>query len=211
MIVFTRRRRRGMKRLALAIGVIVIAAACSSTNPAGPAPIAAGNASTADAKPSTGVPRTWVAHLGGDNEVPANPSKGQGQAIFKLSEDGTTVSYRLISSNIENIVQAHIHVVTAVGDPTTLNGPISVFLYGLVAPGGGRHDGVLATGEFTAANLTNTGSTGVSTLAQLVAAMDGGKTYVNVHTSKDAITGSTGVPGDIPGGEIRGQIATAGH
>jgi hypothetical protein len=200
-----------MKRLALAIGASVIAAACSSSSPAGPGPIAAGSTSTADAKPSTGVPMNWVAHLGGDNEVPANPSKGQGQAIFKLSEDGDTISYRLISSNIENIVQAHIHVVTATGDPTTLNGPISVFLYGLVAPGGGRHNGVLAEGEFSTSNLTNQATTGVSTLAQLVAAMDAGKTYVNVHTSKDAISGSTGVPGDIPGGEIRGQISPAGH
>ena len=201
-----------MRRLALAIGVSVIAAACSSSNPAGPGPISAGSTNSADAKPSTGVPRNWVAHLVGDNEVPPNASKGQGQAIFKLSPDGQTMSYKVISSNIENIVQSHIHVVTATGDPKTLNGPISVFLFGLVPSGGGRHDGVLAEGEFTTSNLINgSGSnpTNVFTLAQLVAVMDAGKTYVNVHTN-DGLSGSNG-PGDIPGGEIRGQIETAGH
>ena len=203
-----------MKRLGLAIVASVIAAACSSSTPAGPGPIASGSASATADKPSTGVPRNWVAHLVGDNEVPSNPSKGQGQAIFKLSPDGQTMSYRVISSNINNIVQSHIHVVTAAADPTTVNGPISVFLFGLVPPGGGRHDGVLAEGEFTTANLINgaaSNPTNVFTLAQLVAVMDAGKTYVNVHTSKDAIAGSTNVPGDIPGGEIRGQIETAGH
>jgi hypothetical protein len=194
-----------MKRLALAIGASVIAAACSSSSPAGPGAIAAGSTSTADAKPSTGVPRNWVTHLGGDEEVPARPTQGQGQAKFQLSADGTVMSYRLISSNIENIRQAHIHV-GAVG----VNGPISVFLFGAVPAGGGRHNGVLADGEFSTANLINAGSTGVSTLAQLVAQMDAGNTYVNVHTDNGIAPPNQG-PGDFPGGEIRGQIQPAGH
>jgi len=198
-----------MKRLVLAIVASAIAAACSSSTPAGPGPIAAGGANATQGKPD-GVPRNWVAHLVGDNEVPPNPSKGQGQAKFQLSADGQTMSYRVISSNINNIVQSHIHVVTAAGDPTTVNGPISVFLFGVVPSGGGRHDGVLAEGEFATANLINSGTTGVSTLAQLIAAMDAGKTYVNVHTN-DGLSGPSNGPGDIPGGEIRGQIETAGH
>ncbi len=80
-----------MKRLVLAIVASVIAAACSGSTPAGPGPIAAGGANATQAKPD-GVPRNWVAHLGGDNEVPANASKGQGQAIFQLSEDGLVMS-----------------------------------------------------------------------------------------------------------------------
>jgi hypothetical protein len=201
-----------MKRLVLAIVASAIAAACSSSTPAGPGPIAAGSVSTTEQKPD-GVPKNWVAHLVGDSEVPPNPSKGQGQAKFQLSPDGQTMSYRLISSNINNIVQAHIHVVTAAGDPTTVNGPISVFLFGVVPPGGGRHDGVLAEGEFTTADLINgaaSNPTNVFTLAQLLAVMDAGKTYVNVHTS-DGLSGPSNGPGDIPGGEIRGQISSSGH
>jgi len=193
-----------MKRLVLAIVASAIAAACSSSTPAGPGPIAAGGVSGAEQKPD-GVPKNWVAHLTGDDEVPGNASKGQGQAKFQLSPDGQTMSYRLISSNIHNVVQSHIHVA-----PVGVNGSISVFLFGAVPAAGGRQDGVLAEGEFTTANLINQGTTGVSTLAQLVAAMDAGRTYVNVHTNDGVAPGNTG-PGDLGAGEIRGQIETAGH
>lgn len=193
-----------MKRLVLAIVASAIAAACSSSTPAGPGPIAAGSVSTTEQKPD-GVPKNWVAHLTGDDEVPENASKGQGQAKFQLSPDGQTMSYRLISSNIQNVVQSHIHVA-----PVGVNGSISVFLFGAVPAAGGRQDGVLAEGEFTTANLINQGLTGVSTLAQLVAAMDAGRTYVNVHTNDGVAPGNTG-PGDLGAGEIRGQIETAGH
>ncbi len=57
------------------------------------------------------------------------------------------MSYRLIASNIDNVVASHIHR-GVVGAP----GPAVVFLYGNAAPGAGRHDGVLATGTLTAAN-----------------------------------------------------------
>ena len=193
-----------MKRLALAIVASVIAAACSNSTPAGPGPIAAGSVSATEKKPD-GVPKNWVTHLGGDEEVPARPTKGQGQAIFKLNAEGTVMSFKVISSNIENVVQSHIHVGAA-----GVNGPISVFLFGVVPSGGGRTDGVLAEGEFTTANLINSGTTGVSTLAQLVAQMDAGNTYVNVHTNNGVAPTNQG-PGDFPGGEIRGQIESAGH
>ena len=63
-------------------------------------------------------------HLSGDLEVPANASAGQGQASFHLSEDGTSVDYKLNVANIENVVVAHIHM----GMPG-VNGPVGVFLY----------------------------------------------------------------------------------
>lgn len=115
------------------------------------------------------------------------------------------MSFQLISSNIDNVVQAHIHV-GAVGCQC----PISVFLYGAVASGGGPQNGLLSRGEFRTANLINAGTTGVSTLAQLVEQMDAGNTYVNVHTNDGIGSTNTG-PGDFPGGEVRGQIERAGH
>ena len=63
-------------------------------------------------------------HLSGDLEVPANASAGQGQASFHLSEDGTSVDYKLNVANIENVVVSHIHM----GMPG-VNGPVGVFLY----------------------------------------------------------------------------------
>ena len=59
-----------MKRLAMAIVASAIAAACSSSTPAGPGPIAAGNASTADAKPSTASRRTGSLILVATRKLP---------------------------------------------------------------------------------------------------------------------------------------------
>ena len=42
-------------------------------------------------------------------------------------------------------------------------------------------------------------------LASVLAAIESGNTYVNVHTNDGVAPPNTG-PGDFPGGEIRGQI-----
>jgi hypothetical protein len=138
------------------------------------------------------------AHLSGAEEVPANESLGAGQAIFEVSEDETEISYRLIASNIENVVASHIHV-GAVG----VNGPVVAFLFGNAPAGGGRTDGVLATGTITAADLV--GPLAGQPLSVLIDEIEAGNTYVNVHTNDGIAPTNTG-PGDFPGGEIRGQI-----
>jgi hypothetical protein len=142
---------------------------------------------------------TFQAHLSGGEEVPANESLAAGQAIFQVNEDETEISYRLIASNIENVVASHIHI-GAVG----VNGPVVVFLFGTAPPGGGRTDGVLATGTITAANLI--GPLAGQPLSELIDEIEAGNAYVNVHTNDGVAPTNTG-PGDFPGGEIRGQIS----
>ena len=142
--------------------------------------------------------RNFVAHLSGDEEVPSVATLAQGQAIFHLSKDGNELEYRLIVANIENVVASHIHV-----GATGVNGPVVAFLFGSVPPGGGRSDGVIATGTITAANLV--GPLAGHPLSDLIAAMRAGNTYVNVHTNDGVAPTNTG-PGDFPAGEIRGQI-----
>jgi CHRD domain len=146
-----------------------------------------------------GANRNWSTHADGSLEVPARDTQGQAQAIFNLSKDGSEIEYKLIASNIENIVQAHIHA----GIPG-VNGDIIVFLYGLVAPGGGRTNGVLSEGTFTADDFIGRFEN-VLTLDQLVEMMDSGAAYVNVHTNDGIAPTNTG-PGDFPGGEVRGDI-----
>lgn len=159
-------------------------------------PLAANaNAEVLDAK-------NFVAHLTGASEVPARDSRGVGEVKLQLTSDGTALEYRLISSNIHNVVQSHIHLA-----PAGVNGPIVVFLFGLVAPGGGRTDGVLATGTITAANFI--GPLAGHPFSDLIAAIRADTAYVNVHTN-DGVDGVNTGPGDFPGGEIRGQIRTAG-
>ncbi|HEV8599931.1 MAG TPA: CHRD domain-containing protein [Gemmatimonadales bacterium] len=144
----------------------------------------------------------FVAHTVGEEEVPPRDTPAQGQAVFRLSADGTTMSYRLTVANISNVVQAHIHLA-----PAGTNGNIVVFLYGLVAAGGGPVNGVLAEGTFTAADFINDLS-GLA-MSDLIAAIQSGGAYVNVHTNDGVAPSNTG-PGDFPGGEIRGQVG-GGH
>lgn len=142
---------------------------------------------------------TLLAHLNSDDEVPANDSLAVGNTVFHLSDDGTELDFELIVANIHNVFQAHIDLA-----PEGVNGPIVAFLYGPVASGGGRVQGTIGRATITAANLI--GPLAGHPLSDLVAAIEAGNAYVNVHTSDGDATTPPGQPGDLPGGEIRGQI-----
>jgi hypothetical protein len=154
-------------------------------------------------------------HLKGEEEVftpavvggatPAD-SRAQGQAIFRIAAADATVDFRLIASNIHNVIMAHIHC----GRPGE-NGPISIWLYPVIGPtgaplpgGAGPQDGVLASGTFSPVGIVCPASA-VGEDMPLLDAIRAGLTYVNVHTSDGVEPPDTG-PGDFPGGEIRGQL-----
>ena len=139
----------------------------------------------------------FVAPLSGDQEVPARDTRAVGVAKFKLSKDGTALEFKVNVANIDNVFASHIHC-GAVG----VNGPVGVTLFG-AAPGGGTVNGTLAEGTITAPDLGN--ACGWTDLAAVLAAIESGNTYVNVHTNDGVAPPNTG-PGDFPGGEIRGQI-----
>ena len=147
---------------------------------------------------TAGERQNYSVHLDGGTEVPANTSQGAGQAIFKLSPDGTELDYKLIVANLDNPVAAHIHLA-----PTGVNGPVVAFLFGPGAPGSGTANGVIAEGTITAANLT--GPLAGQPFSVLIEALNSGNAYVNVHTNDGVPPGGTG-PGDLPGGEIRGDF-----
>ena len=139
---------------------------------------------------AAGMNRNYSVHLQGDLEIPIRDTDAQGQAIFHLSKDGQSLSYKLIVANIENVTQAHIHL----GDPTQ-NGGIVAWLY----PSGpplqlipGRSDGILMQGTLTSASLVN--ALAGQPLSALVDRLNAGTAYVNVHTTR------------YPPGEIRGNF-----
>jgi hypothetical protein len=152
-------------------------------------------------------------HLSGGSEVPIsatgpNPSdsKAEGQAIFRVNEDGSSVDFKLIATNIDNVIMAHIHCA-----PDGVNGPIRMWLYPVIGPSGtqaangaGRHDGILASGTFDPRGVTCPAANGNPAMP-LLDAIRAGLTYVNVHTNDGIAPTNTG-PGDFPGGEIRGQL-----
>ncbi len=130
--------------------------------------------------------KTFVAHLSGDQEVGPVDTPSQGQAIFQLTKDGTGLTYRLITANIEAVTQAHIHLA-----PAGSNGNVVAFLFGFV-PEGASVNGTLAQGVLTDADLIF--ALAGMTIADLIDEFDAANAYVNVHTQ------------DVPSGEIRGQI-----
>jgi hypothetical protein len=139
---------------------------------------------------AAGQPRTYVAPMSGAQEVPAVDSLARGQTVFRVSADATSIDYRLVVANIQNVTQAHIHM-----GPAGENGPVVAWLYPAAPPAQlipGRTSGILAVGTITDADLV--GPLAGQTIADLLHLMDEGEAYVNVHTSQ------------FPPGEIRGQI-----
>src|SRR6185503_12880481 len=146
----------------------------------------------------------FLQQLAGENEVPPRDTPAHGSVVVRLTENATgdALDYVLVANQITNVVASHIHV----GQPG-VNGPMAVFLYGNAPPGGGLHNGLLASGTLTAADLI--GPMLGKTIADLVTEIRAGNTYVNVHTNDGVAPTNTG-PGDFPGGEIRGQLEVKG-
>ncbi len=126
-------------------------------------------------------PTTFRAQLDGAQEVPAVATSATGRGQVVLGADATSLRYAISSSLPQaQISEAHVHVGPA-GD----NGPVAFFL---------AEDGFSGTkvGRLTADDFL--APPGVPTVADFVAALEGGNTYLNIHTQTHA------------DGEIRGQL-----
>jgi CHRD domain len=140
----------------------------------------------------------FAAALSGDAERPVpRDTLARGVATFKLSDDGSALTFKVNVANLDNVFAAHIHCGSA-----EESGPVGVTLF-MGAPGGGTVNGTLAEGTITTPDPGN--GCGWTDLADVLAALSSGNTYVNVHTNDGVAPANTG-PGDFPGGEIRGQI-----
>jgi hypothetical protein len=138
------------------------------------------------------VNRNFSVHTNGAFEVPANTSKGQGQAIFQLSKDGESLGFTLNVANIEDVTQAHIHC----GAPG-VNGPIVVFLYGFgptVTVNGTLSKGTITNADVIPRPDSDLCPGGVANFDELIAKMQSGDAYVNIHTVA------------FQNGEIRGNL-----
>lgn len=200
-----------LQRAVVLTAVTVLFAGCTTDQPTptgfelrAPLYVTGGNADFNLGTHMTGAEEVFTPATAG-GPTPAD-SRGEGEAIFRVSADGSTVDFRLIASNIDNVIMSHIHC----GRPGE-NGPIRMWLYPVIGPSGapgpngtGPHDGVLASGTFSPAGVTCPASA-VGQDMSLLAAMRAGLTYVNAHTNDGVAPTNTG-PGDFPGGEIRGQL-----
>ena len=130
-------------------------------------------------------PRNFRAHMSGSENVPVANTQAQGEAIFQLSKDGTSMHYKLIVANLADATKSHIHC-GVVGQ----NGSVGVTLFSSATPV--TVNGILVEGVFTGPDPGN--GCHWNSLADVVAAIQSGGAYVNVHTTA------------YPTGEIRGQI-----
>lgn len=129
------------------------------------------------------------ATLEGSQQVPPVNTTARGQAVIKFLENKNAVSYRLSLRNIQRMFQAHIHM----GRRGT-NGPV-------IAPMFNGSPGISVNQANIMGTITQSELTGPlegRTIEDLVAEMEAGNTYVNVHTEPN------------PDGEIRGQIHRTG-
>ena len=129
---------------------------------------------------------TYVAQMSGANEVPAVNGGASGTATFTLT--GKTLTYTVNVSGLSgNALASHIHV----GAAGTNGGIVFPFT------AAGVQNGQVAAGTV---DLTQPVSNGQTTITgdSLIALLNNGNAYANVHTAANA------------GGEIRGQILRAG-
>ena len=215
-----------MRKVAL-FAMAMVTSACSSDSRSPSAPESISVPIRVTAEQHAGEAHNASVHLSGAQEVftpgtPGGPtpadSHAQGQAIIQISRNGDSFDYKLIVSNIDNVVQAHIHCA-----PEGVNGPIVVWFYpsktatGALTGPTGRQDGVLiqdtiepANVRTFAANAANIAACplatpGTPTFEEVLNKMRSGNAYVNVHTNDGVAPTNTG-PGDFPGGEVRGQF-----
>ena len=136
---------------------------------------------TADAK------ELFKARLDGGQEVPPVLTNTSGNAFFRLDNAGHSIEIQLRVRDGVDITQAHIHCA-----PAGVNGPVVVFLAGLISVGQDIDGKWIGSASFDDDNIgdTNCGET----IAELADAMRSGDTYVNVHSVAN------------PGGEVRGQV-----
>lgn len=136
--------------------------------------------------------REFEANLNGRQEVPSVATNMRGSAEIEI-ENGKLKVVLWVRNNTNDIFAAHIHC-----GPPGVNGPVGVTLFmGSFTAERGR----LVRETFTAPDAVN--GCGWTSIADIVAAIQNGNAYVNVHT--------TVASGGVPSGEIRGNLRGGGH
>lgn len=131
--------------------------------------------------------------LRGANEVPPNGSSAIGVAIVDLSGNVLTVNEIFVGLVGGPATAAHIHCCGPVG----VTEPVAVPFPGFPAATFGTYSqtfDLTSLATYTAPFVAANGGTALSAEAALIAGLNAGLTYANIH---DAV---------FPGGEIRGQL-----
>jgi hypothetical protein len=164
------------------------------------ASLAAAALATVAAMPAAAVQTQYVASLSGLAESPPTGSPGTGFATVTV--DSVLQSMRVeasFSGLLAGVTASHIHCCTAVpGTGTagvaTVTPTFTGFPSGVTSGTYDHNFDMALAGSFNAAFVTANGGTAAGAFNTLVAGLDGGKAYYNIHSSQ------------FPGGEIRGFL-----
>lgn len=128
----------------------------------------------------------FTATLSGANEVPGIITGAFGNATVTLDTATQTLTWNVDVYNLPSgINNAHFHVAgPGVAGPTVVNIPFTA----------NQSNDFNLSGSATASNLLVRGDQGIRSWEDFMQALQGGQTYINIHT---AVNG---------GGEIRGQV-----
>lgn len=144
--------------------------------------------------------QVYTTPLSGPAEAPPNASLGTGTATVTIDFDLVTMRVQASFSGLTgNVTAAHIHCCTTDAGAGTV-GVATMTPTFLDFPSGGTSGtydktfDLTQASSFNAAFVTNNGGTVSGALNALVAGLDSGKAYFNVHSSQ------------FPGGEVRGFL-----
>lgn len=144
--------------------------------------------------------QTWTASLSGPNESPANSSPGTGQAVLSLS--GSNLSINMSFMNLVGTATAsHLHCCTTVPFAGTAGVATVVpsfpgFPLGTTSGSYAHIFDLMLASSYNPAFFAANGNDAATAMVSLVNGMNSGQVYLNIHTTS------------VPGGEIRGFIAT---
>jgi hypothetical protein len=141
----------------------------------------------------------FTATLNGAKERPT-PNASTATGTAEITRIGPTLHFRIDVAGLSNASAAHIHAPADTANSTGVRVNLCGTAATPVCAGGASYTGVLIAG--TASNVV-----GIS-FESLLVLLRNGNAYVNVHTSDAALAGNN-TPGDLPAGEIRGQIDVA--
>ncbi|HET6823375.1 MAG TPA: PQQ-dependent sugar dehydrogenase [Anaerolineales bacterium] len=129
----------------------------------------------------------FEARLTGNQEVPPVDTNMRGDVEIEVENNRLDVELS-VRNNMNDIFAAHIHCA-----PPGENGPVGVTLFmGSFT----KRSGMLVDANITAPDAGN--ECGWADIDDVVAAMESGNAYVNVHTTAES--------GGVPSGEIRGNL-----
>ena len=145
------------------------------------------------------IPITFVGSLTGANEVPPVPSPGTGLATVVLDSTAQTLQVNATFSGLTSITSAaHIHCCAPLGTNAGVATTVPAFPgFPLGVTSGSFSSVVFDLTQPTIYNpafVTLQGGTIPLAEAALIAGIENGMTYLNIHTVVN------------PGGEIRGQL-----